>query len=120
MGCARPSCFGWNASGKRSADPAQFYKIGDKVDGFIRSNDKQDLVGLNFTKFHSQYSVRFYNYKYINCKKNFRFVKDHILATVVPEIPGLEELLQIQKLMQKEIRNYICFLKTKIKLKFLV
>uniref|UniRef100_A0A914YDL2 Secreted protein n=1 Tax=Panagrolaimus superbus TaxID=310955 RepID=A0A914YDL2_9BILA len=59
LGCARPSCFGWNADGKRSADSAQFYRIGKQSDGFLRTTDSQGPIVKNATYFRPQFSVSF-------------------------------------------------------------
>ena len=57
LGCARPSCFGWNAEGKRAADSAQFYRINKRADGFLRATDIQGPVITNATGFKPQYAV---------------------------------------------------------------
>jgi len=57
LGCARPTCFGWNAAGKRAADPAMFYKIGQQMDGFLRITDKAGLAAKNASTFQPQFSM---------------------------------------------------------------
>jgi hypothetical protein len=76
LGCARPTwyvyliniyhflfSFGWNAEGKRAADPAMFYKIGQRMDGFLRATDKAGLAAKNASVFQPQFSVSFSNLK---------------------------------------------------------
>uniref|UniRef100_A0A0M3HHK8 Secreted protein n=1 Tax=Ascaris lumbricoides TaxID=6252 RepID=A0A0M3HHK8_ASCLU len=36
LGCARPTCFGWNADGKPFSQNAQFYSVNKVADGFMR------------------------------------------------------------------------------------
>uniref|UniRef100_A0A915CJY0 Uncharacterized protein n=1 Tax=Parascaris univalens TaxID=6257 RepID=A0A915CJY0_PARUN len=36
LGCARPTCFGWNADGKPFSQNAQFYSVNKIADGFMR------------------------------------------------------------------------------------
>uniref|UniRef100_A0A915E0K0 Uncharacterized protein n=1 Tax=Ditylenchus dipsaci TaxID=166011 RepID=A0A915E0K0_9BILA len=57
LGCARPGCFGWNADGKRSADSAQFYRVGKVADGYLRSSDAKGPIVKNATGFRPQYSI---------------------------------------------------------------
>ncbi|KAI1730323.1 warthog protein 8 [Ditylenchus destructor] len=57
LGCARPSCFGWDAKGRRAADAAQFYKIDKAPDGFLRTSDVKGPLVKNATGFKPQYSI---------------------------------------------------------------
>ncbi|VDK49251.1 unnamed protein product [Anisakis simplex] len=44
LGCARPTCFGWDQDGKPFSQNAQFFSINKNVDGFMRKsfdNDKK-------------------------------------------------------------------------------
>ena len=66
LGCARPSCFGWNAEGKRAADSAQFYRINGKPDGFLRTTDIQGPIISNATAFKPQYAVIIFPFKNIS------------------------------------------------------
>lgn len=36
LGCARPSCFGWNREGKPASPPPTFYRIEQRADGYFR------------------------------------------------------------------------------------
>lgn len=38
LGCARPTCFGWNAEGKPAGSPSTFYRVNKKPDGYFRKN----------------------------------------------------------------------------------
>lgn len=64
--------FGWNAEGKRAADPAMFYKIGQRMDGFLRSTDKAGLAVKNASIFQPQFSV-ISNLTFQTFKVVFRF-----------------------------------------------
>ncbi|KAE9550979.1 hypothetical protein FO519_005816 [Halicephalobus sp. NKZ332] len=68
LGCARPSCFGWDAEGKRAADSAQFYKINKKADGFLRSTDTKGPVISNATNFRPQYAFCERTYYWNQCQ----------------------------------------------------
>uniref|UniRef100_A0A7E4VEW1 WxxW domain-containing protein n=1 Tax=Panagrellus redivivus TaxID=6233 RepID=A0A7E4VEW1_PANRE len=67
LGCARPSCFGWDAQGKRAADTAQFYKINKKPDGFLRQTDTKGPVVANASLFQPQYSYCDRSYQWEQC-----------------------------------------------------
>uniref|UniRef100_A0AC35TUF7 HintN domain-containing protein n=1 Tax=Rhabditophanes sp. KR3021 TaxID=114890 RepID=A0AC35TUF7_9BILA len=41
LGCARPSCFGWDADGTALSNDAQFYRIHKKPDGFFRKESEE-------------------------------------------------------------------------------
>lgn len=93
LGCARPTCFGWKANGKRAADTAQFYKINKKPDGFLRATDTQGPVVSNSSAFKPQYSVSLQQILKTSIK-NFRFVNELICGiNVLESINGLEALL---------------------------
>uniref|UniRef100_A0A1I7XWM4 Secreted protein n=1 Tax=Steinernema glaseri TaxID=37863 RepID=A0A1I7XWM4_9BILA len=47
LGCARPSCFGWNSDGTPASKPAQFYRINKKPDGFFRNSADARPKALN-------------------------------------------------------------------------
>lgn len=68
LGCARPSCFGWDQNGNRAADSAQFYKINKKPDGFLRDTDIKGPVIQNKTGFAPQYAY---------CDRTYMFNKCH-------------------------------------------
>lgn len=59
--------FGWNAEGKRAADAAMFYKIGQQMDGFLRSTDKAGLAAKNSSTFQPQFSICERNYMSDRC-----------------------------------------------------
>uniref|UniRef100_A0A914DWL8 Uncharacterized protein n=1 Tax=Acrobeloides nanus TaxID=290746 RepID=A0A914DWL8_9BILA len=69
LGCARPTCFGWNANGSRSADVAQFYTIGKKPDGFFRKTDFKGPIIKNATNFQPQFSYCDRGYLSPSCLK---------------------------------------------------
>ncbi|KAH7725720.1 Warthog protein [Aphelenchoides avenae] len=83
LGCARPSCFGWNAKGQRAADPAQFYRIGKQTDGFIRASDKKGPVVQNATLFQPQFSVCERSYYSERCSAPNQWVGGILPAAII-------------------------------------
>ncbi|CAD5234754.1 unnamed protein product [Bursaphelenchus xylophilus] len=47
LGCARPTCFGWDAHGKPAGSPSLFYRVNKKPDGYFRKNADIQVKNLN-------------------------------------------------------------------------
>ncbi|KAI6232567.1 Intein splicing protein [Aphelenchoides besseyi] len=57
LGCARPRCFGSGADGKPAGNPATFYRIAGKPDGYFRKNTEAQpsaIPAIAEPYFHSQ------------------------------------------------------------------
>ncbi|PAV65680.1 hypothetical protein WR25_17204 [Diploscapter pachys] len=46
LGCARPSCFGWNPQGNPATNNANFYRVNQRPDGFMRK-DRNSIASWN-------------------------------------------------------------------------
>uniref|UniRef100_A0A914DMP8 Uncharacterized protein n=1 Tax=Acrobeloides nanus TaxID=290746 RepID=A0A914DMP8_9BILA len=57
LGCARPTCFGWNPDGTIASKPATFYRINKKPDGYFRQSANIKPRAINVEEapnFHPQ------------------------------------------------------------------
>ncbi|VDD94500.1 unnamed protein product [Enterobius vermicularis] len=67
LGCARPSCFGWNANGEVAGDSARFYRIQKKNDGYLRDGDSEKKVFAKSEFYRSQTSECQATYESTSC-----------------------------------------------------
>uniref|UniRef100_A0A0K0EUI1 HintN domain-containing protein n=1 Tax=Strongyloides venezuelensis TaxID=75913 RepID=A0A0K0EUI1_STRVS len=65
LGCARPSCFGWDSDGTPLTNDAQFYRIHKKADGFLRKQAE------NFRRVISEEDAKYFKPKQATCSKTF-------------------------------------------------
>uniref|UniRef100_A0A0K0DU10 Hint domain-containing protein n=1 Tax=Strongyloides stercoralis TaxID=6248 RepID=A0A0K0DU10_STRER len=65
LGCARPSCFGWDSDGTSLTSDAQFYRIHKKADGFLRKQSEDYRRVLN------DEDAKYFKPKKANCSKAF-------------------------------------------------
>ncbi|CAJ0610585.1 unnamed protein product [Cylicocyclus nassatus] len=65
LGCARPVCFGWNASGQPATDDGEFYRIRKFPDGFMRKDD------ISVPPYHNQ-DPRYFHQQVAECEPTFQ------------------------------------------------
>ncbi|CEF63429.1 Hedgehog protein, Hint domain and Hint domain C-terminal and Hint domain N-terminal-containing protein [Strongyloides ratti] len=65
LGCARPSCFGWDSDGTPLTNDAQFYRIHKKADGFLRKQSE------DFRRVLSDEDAKYFKPKKAKCSKAF-------------------------------------------------
>ncbi|CAD5227574.1 unnamed protein product [Bursaphelenchus okinawaensis] len=65
LGCARPTCFGWNAAGKPAGSPSLFYRVNKKPDGYFRKNAEIQVRNLN------ENEAQFFQAQTANCAATY-------------------------------------------------
>ncbi|KAK5979196.1 WaRThog (Hedgehog family) [Trichostrongylus colubriformis] len=90
LGCARPTCFGWNANGTRADDTAQFYRISGKEDGYLRRSDE-----VARSPSHDQGMVA----RVAKCEETYSkqgCVAGQWIGGIAPQSPGQGSELQVR------------------------
>uniref|UniRef100_A0A0N4ZTM4 HintN domain-containing protein n=1 Tax=Parastrongyloides trichosuri TaxID=131310 RepID=A0A0N4ZTM4_PARTI len=94
LGCARPSCFGWDADGTPLTNDAQFYRIHKKPDGFLRKQSEE------FRRMLNEEDSQYYKPKQAKCTKTYESEscpgEDEWVGGIAPALNYTELPLGIQ------------------------